>query len=80
MVMPSVIVDHTSPEPLYLQLAEILRARIRRGEAPHGSRLTEKALAQEHQIARETVRRTLKLLEAESKVRALPRRGWLVLL
>lgn len=78
--MSPVIVDHTNPEPLYMQLAAILRARVSAGEVPHGSRLTEMTLSQEHQVARETVRRALKTVEAEGLVRPLPKRGWLVLL
>ena len=76
---PPRVVDHLSPEPLYLQLAAILRERIKSGEIARGARLTEKALAQEHAIARETVRRALKALDADGLLRALPRRGWAVL-
>jgi DNA-binding GntR family transcriptional regulator len=74
--MPSCLVDHLSPEALYLQLAKILRARITSGELPVGSRLAEKALATEHGIARGTVRKALQVLEREGLVRPLPRRGW----
>lgn len=78
--MPSPrLVDHFSPEPLFRQLERILRERLAAGEIGRGDRLTENTLAAEHDIARETVRRALKVLEAEGLVRALPRRGWVVL-
>jgi GntR family transcriptional regulator len=79
LMSPPVVVDHSSAEPLYEQLAAIIRARVSDGETPHGSMLAEKALSEEHKVARETVRRALKQLQGEGIVRALPRRGWLVL-
>jgi len=55
--------DHTSPVPLYHQLAELLRARIRSGRYPVGSKLPpETALASSFGIGRPTVRQALEEL------------------
>jgi DNA-binding GntR family transcriptional regulator len=49
------VVDHLSPEPLYLQLAAILRAQITSGEIEAPTILREKALPAEQKLARETL-------------------------
>ncbi|MHC4915435.1 MAG: GntR family transcriptional regulator [Planctomycetota bacterium] len=62
------------------KLATYLRAEITAGRIPAGQFLrTERQLAAEHGIARMTVRRALKTLEAEGLVSAEPRHGYRVL-
>ncbi|MGB5986580.1 MAG: GntR family transcriptional regulator [Desulfobacterales bacterium] len=52
-----------SPLPLYQQLAEMLRDKIRDGEYPPGSRIpSEHQLAAAHGIGRPTVRQALEVL------------------
>jgi len=62
------------------KLASYLRAEISDGRIPAGQFLkTERQLAADHGIARMTVRRALKTLEAEGLVTAEPRHGYRVL-
>jgi GntR family transcriptional regulator len=73
------LVDHMSPVGLSVQLAAILRDQIRHGEFPPGTMLpSEKALTQEHDMARGTVRAALQILADENLVIALAGRGWAV--
>ena len=58
--------DRDSPEPPYLQVAAILRARIKSGELPPRRRLPSIAgLVQEYGIARTTAAKALKVLVDE---------------
>ncbi|GAA3271547.1 GntR family transcriptional regulator [Dactylosporangium vinaceum] len=58
-----------SYEPLYLQLADLLRERIVNGVYPVGSPLpSEQALCNEHQQSRMTVRRALAVLRDEGLI------------
>lgn len=69
-------IDEWSPEPKYLQLAAILRERIRSGDLGPADRLpSEPRLRQEHGIARDTVRAAIKVLRDEGLVVTLPGRG-----
>ena len=71
--------DQWSPEPIYRQLAAILRAKIESGELAPGDRLpSEPRLQQEHGIARDTVRAAIRLLREEGLVITLPGRGTFV--
>jgi DNA-binding GntR family transcriptional regulator len=69
-----VTVDHGAPEPAYLQLAAILRARIAKGER-HGPRPAVRQLQQEHDAGRDTVLRAIDMLRSEGLVFTVPRRG-----
>lgn len=63
-----------SPEPLYRQLAEVLRVRIDAGEFPAGHRLeSEPEMMARFSVSRVTVRQAISLLEKHGKVMA--RRG-----
>lgn len=74
--LPRVTVDHHDPEPIYRQLAAIVRAQIDSGELqPRDPIPSEKQLQQEHGVARETVRRAVALLRDEGYVYTLPQRG-----
>lgn len=68
-------VDHGAPEPAYLQLAAIVRARIAKGEWRNGPLPSVKQLQQEHGIGRDTVLRAIDLLRSEGLVFTVPRRG-----
>jgi GntR family transcriptional regulator len=65
----------SSPIPLYLQLADILRGRINRREWPAGALIpTLEALATEFKVARVTARQAVQLLAREGLL--APRRGY----
>lgn len=70
--------DHDAP-PLHVQLAAILRARIRDGVWKEGEPLpTEKTLCAEFDVARGTLRQALQKLEAEGYLRREQGRGTFV--
>ncbi|TFZ05086.1 GntR family transcriptional regulator [Ramlibacter rhizophilus] len=63
-----------SPVPLYLQLADLMRARIDRGQWPRGHRLPSlEVLMEEFGVARVTVRQAIDLLAREGLLS--PQRG-----
>ena len=62
--------------PRYRQIARILRERIEAGEWQPGEALPTLAeLAAHYHVARATVTRVLRVLEAEGLVRVVPRWG-----
>ena len=62
--------------PVYRQLAAILRDQIERGEYAPGRPIpSETRLMQEHGLARETVRKAVRLLAADGLVEVVPGRG-----
>ncbi|WP_435238532.1 GntR family transcriptional regulator [Streptomyces sp. YPW6] len=66
-----------SPRGTYLVIAEALRQEIEGGR--HRSGLPSEAdLMREHGVARNTIRRALKMLEAEGVLEAAPGIGWRV--
>jgi GntR family transcriptional regulator len=74
-----VSVDPYSSEPMYAQLAGILRARITSGELVRLDPLpSESALVQEHGVSRDTVRRAVAVLREEGLVFTVPQRGTFV--
>jgi GntR family transcriptional regulator len=75
-----VSIDRDGPSPVYLQLAAILRARIESGELPPGRRVpSETTLMQEYGLARETVRKAVRVLRDEGLVQIVQGRGAYVL-
>ena len=69
-------IDRDGPTPVYLQLAAILRARIEAGDYPPGRALpSETTLMQEHGLARETVRKAVRVLRDEGLVQIVQGRG-----
>ncbi|MYU24671.1 GntR family transcriptional regulator [Streptomyces sp. SID8352] len=69
-------IDHEGPVTPYRQLAEILKARIVRGDwAPGRPIPSETRLVQEYGIARSTVRRALDMLVEERVVWKVQGRG-----
>jgi GntR family transcriptional regulator len=70
---------HESPVPRYVQLAGVMRARIERGQWPHGHRLPSlEELMDEFGIARVTVRQAVDLLAREGLLSAQRGRGTFV--
>ena len=69
-------IDRASPEPFYLQLAQLIEEAIERGEYAPGDRIpSESELCRSYDLARSTVRETLRTLEDRSRIRVVPRRG-----
>lgn len=69
-------VDRYGYEPMYRQLASILRARIESGELPHLALLpSELTLTQEYEVSRDTARKAVALLRDEGLVFTVPQRG-----
>jgi GntR family transcriptional regulator len=66
-------------EFVYVQLADVLAARITRGEFPIGARLPSEAeLAESYGVAKMTVRRALEVLREREIIRTLHGRGSVV--
>lgn len=72
-------VDHMNPIPLYTQLADILRERIKSGELPPRSLVpSESYLQQEQGVSRGTVRTAISILRDEGLVVTITGRGTFV--
>ena len=70
------MIDLWSREPLFEQLAAVLRGKIESGEWPPGHKLPGEArLAQEYDVARGTVRAALDLLREEGRIVTFVGRG-----
>src|SRR3989442_11896052 len=66
-------------EPMYRQIAEDLRAKIKSGELAQGSQLpTEIELMEQYNASRNTVRDAIKLLTSRSLVETRPGQGTFV--
>jgi DNA-binding GntR family transcriptional regulator len=73
---PDATIDHDGMEVPYRQLAGILAARIERGDWEPGRPLPSvKMLRQEYGLARNTVQKTIALLEDRGLVVVVPQRG-----
>jgi DNA-binding GntR family transcriptional regulator len=57
-----VVIDHDSPRPLYLQLAELLRSQIEDGTLT-GRVPSVKTLSQEHGVSHVTAEKSLAVLK-----------------
>ncbi len=66
--------DHSSPTALYVQLAELLRGQIERGEL-RGRVPSAKHLAQEHGVAVGTAERALAILRTDGLIVSAAGRG-----
>lgn len=76
---PDALIDHEAPTPVYQQLADILRARIERGDwEPNRQILSEAQLVQTYGLARETTRKAVKVLIDEGWLFTVPGRGTFV--
>ena len=59
-------IDRGSPEPLYQQLAAIIRSQIASGELPRRTRIPSmRDMAAEYDLAEMTVRHAVRILVAE---------------
>jgi GntR family transcriptional regulator len=75
-----VSIDPLGETPVYLQLAEILRGRIRSGElAPNRPLPSYTALVQQYGVARGTAAKAVGLLVDEGVVRIVPGKGAFVI-
>jgi len=70
------MIDYDGPVPRYVQLAELIRDRIRAGQYLPDRRIpSEPDLSSETGLARETVRRGLRLLVDEGTLVRVPGKG-----
>lgn len=68
--------DFEGKEPLYRQLAAILREQITSGEIPPGRRLPSKlAIRQQHGVSQQTTERALSILKDEGLIETSMGRG-----
>jgi GntR family transcriptional regulator len=71
--------DQYSDVPLYEQLADVIRGRIRSGDLKHLDPLpSETSLEQEFGVSRDTARRAIQALRDEGLVFTVRRRGTFV--
>lgn len=69
-------IDRQSPEPYYLQLVRLVEADIDAGKYAVGERLpAETELCRHFDLARSTVRETLRSLQEKGRIKMVPRRG-----
>ncbi|WP_214319546.1 GntR family transcriptional regulator [Nonomuraea sediminis] len=69
-------IDPNSFTPLYVQVADVLRAQIEEGELRPGDKLrNEDALAHEFGTGKATIRQALRLLRSEGLIDTENRRG-----
>jgi GntR family transcriptional regulator len=70
------MIDPDGPIPVYVQIADIVAERIKRGELiPNRPIPSETQLRQEFGVARETVRHAVALLRERGLVYTVPQRG-----
>ena len=74
--MPDDAIDLYADEPLYVQLAAIVRRMIEKGELQHLDPVpSESSLVQTYGVSRDTVRRAMALLRDEGVAFTVPHRG-----
>ncbi|RMB79956.1 GntR family transcriptional regulator [Streptomyces shenzhenensis] len=74
--------DRDAMTPLYVQLANVLRERIRNGEVPVGRRLPSQAELEEETggtVSRRTIKSALELLADEGLVQGVQGKGVFVM-
>lgn len=72
-------IDLDGPEPLYVQVAGVIRARIAEGTYQIDRRIPgESALAEEFGVARPTVWKAIRVLKDEGLIRGVVGRGTFV--
>ncbi len=68
--------DRSAPEPLYQQLADLIRGQIERGQlAPRTAIPSISALATAHGVSEVTVKIAVDVLKREGLVRGVPGKG-----
>jgi GntR family transcriptional regulator len=74
------VINPRSIKPPYVQVAEVLKARIESGDLPKDERIPSEAeLMSEFEIGRTTARRAVAWLRDAGLVRTIPTRGTYVL-
>lgn len=74
------VIDHEGMTPLYVQVADLVAERIRRGEIPPNRPIpSENALTQEYGIARGTARKAVELLRTRGLVKTVSGKGTFVI-
>lgn len=69
-------IDPYDPEPLYRQLAGVIRVQIESGKLARLDRLpSEQTLGQEYGVSRDTVREAMRVLRDEGLIFTLGQRG-----
>ena len=69
-------INRNSPDPYYIQLARILEGSLKVGAYKPGERFPgESQLSREYDLARSTVRETLRVLENQGLIKMVPNRG-----
>src|SRR2546423_2800043 len=72
----SIRVDKQDPSPVYVQIAEAIKAMLRNGTIPAGTAMPpERVLAQRFGISRMTMRQANDLLERDGLIERQPGRG-----
>lgn len=70
------MIDHDSDVPVYVQLADLLRAQIKSGElAPRRPIPSIRTLQQRYEVADGTVKKAIQVLREEGLVRTVIGRG-----
>jgi GntR family transcriptional regulator len=70
------MIDHDSDIPVYVQLADLLRAQIESGElAPRRPLPSIRTLQQRYEVADGTVKKAIQVLREEGLVRTVIGRG-----
>lgn len=70
------MIDPRGPRPAYLQVADIIAARIEAGDIPADKPIpSEESMRQEFGVARGTVRRAVEELRDRGLVYTVPQRG-----
>lgn len=73
-------IDRMSPEPFYLQLSKLVEEAIDTGAFAVGDRLpAESGFCRRFDLARSTVRETLRTLRTRGRIQIVPRRGAFVI-
>ncbi|WP_285473524.1 GntR family transcriptional regulator [Actinoplanes sp. NBRC 101535] len=74
------MIDHDGMTPVYVQVADVIAARIAGGELPPNRPIpSEATMQQEFGIARGTARKAVDLLRERGLVATVPGRGTFVL-
>jgi DNA-binding GntR family transcriptional regulator len=73
------VLDRSAPEPLYQQLAALIRGQIRSGELrPRTAIPSIQVLAAEHELSVVTVQQAIDVLKREGLVHGVPGKGTFV--
>lgn len=72
-------IDRNLPEPVYRQLADILRGRIESGRYPPGSTIPSlQRIQQETGVTKDTIRKGIRLIADEGWIQIVPGKGTFV--